>query len=226
MPATNPKHLLKDTLTRPDVYATTVLTYLIDQLGTEALEWHPETIRQELEDAAGFSVPKHTFDRLMAGISLLASNYFWDSLPKFIQLTNILAGDDFDPRSFDPPDADEMAWAITEAMLLDPPDSEGSNPFSEEIRAYVGKKLGDEGFIRPPDILQIALEGDLSDRVSRNLSDDPAMFQAVYELQSAQTSEIERMIMANLSAMTEQLQKLPLDNGSVSDLKTLMDQGK
>ena len=51
---------------------------------------------------------------------------------------NVLAGSEFDPETFDPADSAECAWAVTEALLLSPPDERDTQPvFSDEIRKYI-----------------------------------------------------------------------------------------
>jgi hypothetical protein len=43
---------------------------------------------------------------------------------------------------------------MTEALLIQPPDDDDENPFSEDIVAYIGQVLNQEGIISPPDILK------------------------------------------------------------------------
>jgi hypothetical protein len=48
---------------------------------------------------------------------------------------------------FEPCDAEEIAWAISEVMLLNPPQDTAKNPFNEEISAYIEYMNKEEGLV-------------------------------------------------------------------------------
>ena len=201
-----------------DVYATVLLTILIETYGSESFAWSPQTIREELEaDFAIQELPKGTLDKIMAGISLLTTDHFYREPSRFIQLANILAGDDFDPTTFDPADSAECAWAIVEAYLLDPWDA-NEDRFAPEIKAYVGKILDEEGFVKTPKVLTWALRDNLEDFITLEYSDDPEMFQAIYEANGTKSADIDRMVAENLRLMVSQLNMLKLQEGSTAGI--------
>lgn len=204
---------LKEAWTGRGSFATVLLVLLVDNYGTDAFKWAPETIRMEIEDDYGLKLPQPNFDRLMTAIALLTSDDFYRSLPDFIHFCNILSGDAYDPRHWDPADAMEVAWGITEAMIIDPPSND--EPFDEEIRAYIGKVLDDEGIMSPPDILKLGLRdvSDLTDQVQAEFTDDPTMFAAIYQFEQGKTEDINEGIKRNLSHMAKQLEALPLRAG-------------
>jgi hypothetical protein len=210
------KKQLSKAWTDEDSFATTMLMVLIDKYGTEALEWAPQTLVMEIEEDYGVDLPKPNVDRLMTAIDILTSDNFYNSLPDFINQCNILSGDTYDPRVWDPADAGEIAWGITEALLIEPPD--GEDPFSEEIRAYIGATLDVEGIIQPPDVLKIAIRDaeDLVGQISGEFSDDPAMFGAIYEFENAKTQDINQYVKSNLLKLANQLEQLPLRIGSTA----------
>lgn len=199
-------------------YATTLLVWVLDYFGPEVLEWHPETIKMELEEAFAVKLPKANLDKLLAIITILTTDLFFKNAARFIQLANILAGDDFQPDEFEPADSAECAWAVTEALLLVPPSNEDPEPFSDEVRAYIGQTLRDEGYVTPPDVLRIALDADFSDKVRYNFADDPELFQGIYEVQQGKTEEIKQILAEGLQELIEQLQALPLQTGNTSEL--------
>lgn len=207
-----------------DVYAATLLVLFIDTYGTEGLEWHPSTIKMQVEADFNVQLSKQTFDRLMAGITLVTTNYFYRNLPKFIDLCNILSGDDFDPGVFDPADSAECAWGITEALIINPdPDEE----FADDIRHYITQVLLSEGYVTPPDVLRIAIDADFTNRVKYNFSDDPEMFQGIYAVQQQKTGEITDMIRRQLGELLAQIQSLPLNNGQTDELiKRIRESGR
>jgi hypothetical protein len=201
-----------------EAFASTLLVMFVDKYGTEGLQWAPETIRMQVNSDFGVRASDVAIDRLLAAITIITSDGFFKNLPRFIQLCNILSGDNFDPEVFDPADSVECAWGITEALLLYPPDED--EPFVDEIRHYIGKVLDDEGYITPPDILRLAIGSNRADRVRTDFADDPEMFQAMYENQNAKAAEVTSIIRDNLTELMEQLKSLPLENGNTQELLT------
>lgn len=209
---------VRDLLRNDISYATTLLIWALDTLGPECLYWHPQTLKAEVEKHAGCPITKGNFDKLMAAIAIVTTDVFFRDVSRFIQLANVLAGDDFEPDEFDPADSVECAWAITEALLLWPPDAENSEPFSDDIRHYLRFILREEGYVVAPDILRIAIDHDLRPSINADFADDPVMFSAMYENQQAKTQEVEDIIRLNLIEMMEQLKTLPLTQGSTAEL--------
>ena len=200
-------------------FATTLLTLFIDTYGTEAMDWDPMTISSEIEQDFAVKLDRAVFDRLMAGIVIVSTDSFFSKLPDFINVCNVLSGDSFDPTVFDPADAGECAWGMTEALLLSPPDDNVDEPFDQEIVDYIGEALKDEGILTPPDILKIGLKSDYQDLISRvqyDFSDDPEMFNAIFDTEKSKTEDINGLVKARLTALVQQLNSLPLNNGDAS----------
>lgn len=205
----------KGLLEHPDTFATVLVIVLIDKYGTESLQWDPDTIAMELKDDFQAEMPQENFDKLMIGIHLVTTDEFFWSTPNFIETCNILSGDTYDPRTWDPANTEEIAWGITEAMLLSPPENE-EEPFTPEIRAYIGEVLDQEGIINPPDVLQIALRGGQSMGLPGEFTDDPLMHEAIYKMEAGKTDDVIKTIKENLSRLHSQLESLSLENGDAS----------
>jgi hypothetical protein len=152
----------------------------------------------------------------MAAICILTSDDFYKNLPRFIQLCNVLADDEFNPLVFDPADSFEMAWAITEAMLLSPP--EDDEPFTDEIRFYIGHMLTEDGIVNPPDVLRIAIQDVSIDDPLAGDAEDPAMYAAFYESQRSKSAEITAMLKRQIDELFAELQSLTLKSGDTADL--------
>lgn len=213
-----PKAIQRALLLSEDAYATPLFLLVMDLYGPEALHWAPETMRMELEQDFQLRLPKATLDKIYAAITIVTSNYFYKDVTRFIELCNILAGDDFQPDEFEPADAEEMLIGITEAMLLWPPDDDAEDTeFSEEIREYIKQVLGEQGILKPFDILRLAFDGDQASRVDVEYADDPEMYAAIYDTQQSKTNELRQIYLENVAALTQQLQVLPLQNGSTAD---------
>lgn len=213
--AVRPKEVWKDN----DSYTTTLVAMFLDMYGTEGLSWDPTTCLMEVQDDMAVVLPPIVADRLLAGIQLLKTDAFYCSLPDFIAFCNVLSGTPNNPEMWDPADVYEISWGITEAMLLAPPDNE-DEPFTEEIRAYIGQMVSVAGIISPPDVLRLALRDspELTGQVNAEYSDDPLMFQAIYAVEQAKTDDITRMLKENLGELLDQLTRLPLRSGSTRDL--------
>lgn len=152
----------------------------------------------------------------MAAICILTSDDFYKNLPRFIQLCNVLADEEFNPLVFDPADSFEMAWAITEAMLLSPPEED--EPFTDEIRFYIGHMLTEEGIVNPPDVLRIAIQDVSIDDPLAGDVEDPAMYSAFYESQRSKSAEITAMLKQQIDELFAELQSLTLKSGDTADL--------
>lgn len=202
-------------------FATTLLILFIDQYGTEAFKWDPLTIQSEVESDFSVKLTRAVFDRLMAAIAVVSTDAFFNALPDFINLCNILSGDSYDPTVFDPADAGECAWGMTEALMLSPPDDDDENPFTEQIVGYIAETIKSEGILTPPDILRVGLRDDskgLIDKVRYDFSDDPEMFNAIFDTEKSKTDDINNMVKARLRTLVQQLQDLPLTNGDSTEI--------
>ena len=209
----NSKAVNRALLLSDEAFASALFLIVMDDYGEEALQWAPETIRRELEDDYRLELPKETLDKIMAAITVVTTNFFYKDVTRFIELCNIFAGDDFQPDEFDPADADEILLGITEALFLWPPDDSEESQFSEEIREYIGQVLGEEGVVKPFDMLRLALDGDQSERVDSEYADDPEMYSAIYGAQSAKTDEMQETYLENVGALMQQLSLLRLKEG-------------
>lgn len=209
------RNISKVLLANEDTFATSLLIILINEFGTEAFEWHPTTRRLELEQAFGVAVPTINGDKLNAIIDILTADSFFRRVPVFIQYCNVLSGSHPAFAEFDPADAEECAWGITEALLLTQPDED--EPFSEEVRYYIGKVLFDEGIKTPPDVLAIGLWDEGAEFGDMSV-DDPTMFQAEFKTQEDESKEIEQWLRNRLSAMLREIESIPLEGDGNKNL--------
>jgi hypothetical protein len=218
------KNLTQEAWTNPDTFSVILLTLFLDAFGTEALQWDPATVALEIEDEFNVDLPQTALDKLMVAIQILTTDRFYRSLPDFISFCNVLDGEEYRPDVFDPADAEEVAWGITEAALINPPDDAEEATFSDEIRAYIGTVLDNEGILNPPDILRIALRAARISPALEDFSDDPMMFNAVYDLEAGKTEDINRTIVLRTKMLAAQLQALNLKNGDAKQVAALLEQ--
>lgn len=199
----------------PSAYATALLVAFLDVYGMEGLQWHPYTIQIEVEADTGAEIPAVNFEKLMTAVMILTSNSFFQSTTDFVRACVVLSGHEPHSEAMILPDCSDLAWGITEALLISPPEEDDENPFSPEIVGFIGHALDTEGILNPPDVLRIATRNqELQDRVNYDYSDDPEMFGAINEMEASKTNDINHVIKGRLRGLVAQLARLPLDNGN------------
>lgn len=216
---------IKRLLTSPEALATPLFLWACDQFGSDpklgpyVLHWHPKTIRKEIRDAVGVTILPANLDRLMTAIAVVTSDQFFIDVNCFIQFANVLSGDQYDPEVFDPADPWECAWAVTESLLLWPPGDGEGDPFSDEVRRYIGATLREYGFVKPPDVLRIAVGADFSSQVRYDYADEPEFFAAIHEVQTEKTASVDEAVHEGLNRLLSQLQLLSLEHGDTAELE-------
>lgn len=211
-------HKLKQVILDRSTPATVLLVAAVELFGAEVLQWDPETVRMELEEAVAAKIPASTLNKLMVAIELVTTDGFYTDLPTFIRVCNTLYNGTMDLETFDPADAGEIAWGITEALLIWPPDPQEEEPFAQKIVSYIGYALRDEGILQPPDVLQLGiLPEDTWAKVQADFADDPLMFRMVHEIERQKTDEINLMVKQRLAHVLNALDELPLQVGDAKD---------
>jgi hypothetical protein len=216
----NSKTVLRALLMGEDTHATVLLLIAVDKYGTEVLGWAPETIRSELKDDFVVNISKQTLDKIMAAIAIVTTNYFYKDVLKFIELVNILSGDDAEPAEFDPATAGEILWGLSESFLLWPPegnDNSDDTQFSPEVLEYMKQVLQDEGYMSSPDLLGVS-GFDNSGFVRDTWADDPEMYQAIYEVQQQKLEHLKQSLKDNFKELYMQLQLVPISVGNKEEI--------
>ena len=215
-------NIMQEAWRSKETFATVLLTMFLDRFGMEALEWDPATMALEIEEEFDVDLPQLALDKLIVAIQILTTDRFFKRLPDFIAFCNVLDGDPFQPDTFDPADAEEVAWGITEALLISPPEDNDPEPLTNEIRAYIGSVLDGEGILNPPDILRIALRMAKVSPAMKDFSDDPEMFNAIYDVEAGKTEDINQAIRFKTELLTEQLAALQLKNGTTQHVAEML----
>lgn len=213
---------MQEAWTSRETFATVLLTLFLDRFGMEALEWDPSTIALEIEEEFDVHLSQLSLDKLFTAIHVLTTDRFFKSLPDFIAFCNVFGGDTYNPEVFDPADAEEVAWGITEALLIAPPEDNEPEPFSDEIRAYIGGVLDKEGILNAPDVLRIALRKARVSPAIGDFSDDPEMFNAIYDVEAGKTADINQTIQTKTQILAAQLAALQLTNGNAKQVAQML----
>lgn len=205
-------------------FAATLVTCFADkycympdgEFTQEPMEWDPEAIQLELEEDLDIKVFPRAFDRLMAGISIVLTDFFWKDLRNFEIVCNVLSGDSYDPTIWDPADAAECAWGITEAMIIEPEET-SDNTFSPDIVAYVAHAVRYENIIDPPDVLRLGFDPQKASAAS-TWQDDAEMYSAILQVSAARSEDIKQMLSDRLGRLTEQLENIKFSRGDSRDV--------
>lgn len=205
----------------PGMFAFNLLALFIDRYGTDAVAWHPAAVLMEIEEDENVDIPPGNFDRLMTALSLLQDNAFYQSVPDFARACLSLSGHVVPDGLMSLPDAEDIAWGLTEGMLIAPPD-DPSGPFSEEVRAFIGAVTAEEGMLTPPDVLRLGTGTNPMSQVSYDYSDDPELFGAIQDVEEGRTERINRLVIARLHALFRQLRGLQLREGRTTAVEKLL----
>lgn len=214
----------KKILEREDVCGSVLLVYGLDTFGPKMMgqdkeednygePWDPYTLELEYHSACGVQLSPTALDRLMAAISIVTSDDFFQSAARFIPIANVLAGDDFDPQTFDMADPEESSWAVVESLMLSPPDNgqDAAAVFGDEVKGYLGLMLREYGYMTPPRWLSfVKVPGNVT---RDDIASDPAMANEFFMNQDSQNAAIDEAVRNRLLSMAEQLQGLKLATG-------------
>jgi hypothetical protein len=166
----------------------------------------------ELHDDFGVELSNDNLDRLFTGLSLLTSNSFFVSPPDFCRACIVMSSHAPMRDEMATPDTKELAWGITEGMLIAAPDEK--DPFCPEILGLIGDTVNDEGILNPPDTLRIGTrDKSLVDNVQYSYSDDPEMFSSIYQLEAEKTADINWFVKDRSTKLFQELLLLPLQHG-------------
>jgi hypothetical protein len=206
-----------------EAFAFNLLVAFLDSYGMEAMTWSPETIEMEIADDFNVDISAANFDRLLTARHIMAGNDFYVSPVDFARGCVSLSGHPYWADTMILPDSEDVAWGITEAMLIMPPDPSNESIFSPEILGLIGGILDEEGILTPPDVLKIAdRANDVMNRVSYEFSDDPEMFAAIQGVESDRTDAVNHFVRSRLQALLNQLQELPLKTGKTEFVKQVL----
>lgn len=204
-----------------DAHTTTLLVMAMDLFGPDDLswmQWAPETLKIEIFEGYSAKPSKLALDRLMAGIAILTTDSFWNSLPKFIDICNAMAGEGVDD-TFNIADTTEITWSVVESVLL----TQEEPQFSEEIVAYIEEQIKSEGLGQVPKALRSIVPTFVNDPAS-GFADDPILYGAIFDNAHDEVREIDETIGEELHELARELEQIPLRHGKNMDIAQAMKQ--
>ena len=197
---------LSELLLGPDVFASTLLVLAADRAGPELFDVDnegrmraPEALRQEFEMQFGVKLPDDNLGKLVAAGAVMTSDALYRSLPSFLFTVHGLLGDGLDWSYAEPLDAEDLAWAVMEAMLIWPPDEEAL--FDAEIVAYCREIMKREGLMSPPAVLAFAREEAVYGDIGQYGHD-------ILAEQASRTEEVNAYLESQQVALLQQLEDI------------------
>ncbi len=212
------QQLFASFLKDPDAIGSVLLIGLLDEFGTEMLDWEPETLRQEVRQTWNTTVPTRNWDKIWALATVLTTDNFYSSLDGFIHICNALSSHGADFQRFDPATIQEICWALAEVQMLNPPEKD--DVFNDEIRAYMKARLDEEGFLKAPQLMRPYVPDQAEESVEDTLAMDGIDYNGFWDKQQRDRLEIDEYVRRRLFTLVQGIAALPLRN---SDRKAVQD---
>lgn len=212
-----------------DPFVTTLVILLTDMYTNketgeiEWLTWDIETIKMELEDDLRIKIKPRIIDKIAVGQLLMTTDLFYKTAPDFIHFCNVMNDDNEMPGVWNPADSYEIAWAVAEATLLEPPDEGLPDAFSPEVLGYIKIVLKQANILSAPDSLSFIKPDELSGPAIGQLSDDMVLYKAAYDEAQEGTDMLNEYVNMRTTELLEQLSQLTVTKGN---LKQVVDQAK
>lgn len=198
----------------PDLLGTSLLALLVDHYDTEFLGWEFETLRQELLEDFGITMPEVNEQKVQALMTVLTSDAFFRDPVVFHHVACALCNEPVDLENFSPTEPDLAAWAAFEAVSIA---GREHPPFGEEVRRWLGVMLAEHGIHHKPKTLGFALfpnedpgkpaeDGGLS----TTPLDDPELFAGMYRRSQDEAGELDGFVQQRFNLLMTQLSQLPL----------------
>jgi hypothetical protein len=209
---------MKSLLTDVNTFATTLLIFVVDNLGMDAFEYEPETIGDFLK-SHNPDIPRALIDRTNAALGLYTSNLFWTDPITFGIVCRTLNRKARPSAS--EPDIEDIAWGMTEASLIlnDPELDDGKEKFSASILSYAQYMLKLNGIYDktqsmpsvPPPVFNTSI-------------DDSAQLMSIQERSDDARSILDYKTFSKMSELLRQIRdnKLTLSAQASKELNSLI----
>ena len=207
-----------------EAFASTLFLICADEFGLEFIDWEPETIEAEINQAWKVRPPRINKDKIMALTTFLGTDAFYRNLEGFLPICHALNNVHPNFQVFEPATVNEIAWALVETHLLEPPDEKAGDKFDVEITSYMRLQLQQESFTKAPKILA-PFVGHLDENesdVNSTMEPEGIDYKAYWNDQTMKRLEIDNNLKVRLALMLQQMASLPLVHAQSGALKQLL----
>lgn len=197
------KNKKSEIITSPDCFGLTAATIVIDDLGTDALNWLPSTLDGVLTEKYG-EIPYSVKNRIHAATLVLTSDEHRHRLDRFVLVCNALSAGIVEPVIGE---AKNIFWGLVETTLLDPPDlKEGKPPYSADILHYIEILHTYNGLaLSPPTLKKTGVYVNKLYDVLSDFSEDAEQHEAFLETVKSKVAIYELALIDDLHKLAQQL---------------------
>lgn len=204
-------------------FGTTMLIAVIDEYGTEAISWDPEALRAQIDQDFSIRLPKSSMDRIMAAMTLMASDLFYVSIECFNNVCEALNFGPVDGSKFIPCELEDIIWGCTEARLLLGSEEYDNADWSHDVRRYTAMQLSLEGITRSPDILEFAeFNPEELDNKDTLLAQDQLLAGTYQNRQESELNTLNKEVIYKLQILLQQVASLKLKNGKTDEINNML----
>lgn len=211
-------------LSDPHALATPLMLIVVDEYGSEALDWETEVLWDQVEQDIKGTLPPANRDKLAAISIVLTTDRFHINQNSFNSVCLAIGGRDLPVnfKSFQVPTLEEVCWAVFESYLNNPleEDEKAGERFEYEIRQFMKSLVKFYGFVDPPKPLQFLKLGELPDIGF----EDRTMRDAIHSNQQFKKDTIDGYMLFRQISLVDQLRKLDLEHGDAERLIKMLDQ--
>ncbi len=150
------ERLSLDVLKDKKAPAMALLAVVINKYGVECFDWFPDTLREEIRNDYDVEITDLQSDMIQAAITIMSTNFFEEQWEVFKTCVHLLNGLSDSFEDFTPMEAEYIASALADYMLLKDGDDE-SEEFSDEVEAYIGDSFYHYGLSKAPGIFTTAI---------------------------------------------------------------------
>ena len=210
MPHASPiqKKRIRDILASPETVATVALAILLDEFGTEMLEWEPDTLTLELVSTYNLQPEQLLRDKIWAAATVLTTEQPFYTIEAFNAVSNPFNNEEANFDLMDIPDAAEAAWCVSEMQVLLGTDYRG-DLFQPELKSYFRLLLDDEGIFTTPKLLSPAYPAPARPEA---LNTDPMVEEAIRKREGDAIYDINTYVARKSASLLHQLNNAPLMN--------------
>lgn len=193
----------KKLLSSEDCFGLVAASILIDDHGTEALNWLPEVVAEALEDKYGKINPT-VENKLFAAIHVLTHDDYRILADRFLLICNALTDGTIESRTSD---LFNISWGLVEIELLSPAEKENKKAaYSSTILKIIELAHLDYGiYISAPTLKLSGVTLNIMPQALEDFADDPEGLSNAAEVIKSKTIVQEDWLRARLRELQSQI---------------------
>jgi hypothetical protein len=208
-----------DIYKNPDSFTTSLVLVTIDAFTTDAANWHPVVLREQIENRYSIKdLPAINFDKVVAGLHVISHDDFTWNTFVFNIFCHIFNNVEMDLETALPvPDPYILAWGVAEGSILAHDSLAPAYKFLKQpVLDLIDATMSFNGLGLFPPILRIS--PDASKTLLKPENIDASLIQDVLKVQFRYLNDINEYLLTKLSGLLNELAQLRLTHGSTEPL--------